>query len=397
MASSTLRLASSETMAAADEPVAMAADVATSAIDFFNLSRTDLEALLQERLGEKTYRAEQLFNWVYKNALYDTNQMTNIGVKLRAELARMFEFPLAKTAERQISRDGTRKYLFQVEAGDSVESVMIKQPTRMTLCVSSQVGCAMGCKFCRTATMGLKRNLTTSEIIRQVLGVIEDSKSFDDTFSNIVFMGMGEPFHNIDNVLNALRILTDPQGLFIGPRKITVSTSGLVPAIRKFGQADTGVNLAVSLNATTDEVRSEVMPVNKAYPISELLGALSEFPLKARKLITIEYVMLEGVNTTDGDRQRLPKLLRELPCKLNLIPYNENAGLPFKSPSKEKVASWQQWLNARGIQTTVRWSKGDDISAACGQLATASVKAPAKKRLQQVLPEAQESSPSSLS
>lgn len=340
--------------------------------DFFDFTRADLAEYLEAKLGAKPYRATQLFNWAYKKFIYDPELMTNIGEPLRSQIKSGFAFPTVQIRNRLISRDGTRKYLFEVEEGDAVESVMIKQPQRMTLCVSSQVGCAMGCKFCRTATMGLKRNLSASEIIRQVLGVIEDAKNFGDNFSNIVFMGMGEPLHNFDSVLAALKILTDEQGLFIGPRKITVSTSGLVPAIVKFGAANTGVNLAVSLNATTDETRAQVMPVNRKYPINELLGALREFPLKARKLITIEYVMLEGVNTTDQDRVRLHKLLTDLPCKVNLIPYNENAGLGFKSPERAKVMAWQQWLNARGLQTTVRWSKGDDISAACGQLATES-------------------------
>ena len=343
-------------------------------IDFFDFTREELTALLKDKFGTTAFRATQLFEWVYQKRVFDFAQMTNLGKEFRETLHQNFKCNFAKIVDRQISKDGTRKYLFQVDNGDLVESVMIKQPTRMTLCVSSQVGCGMNCSFCRTATMGFRRNLRTSEIMQQVLGVLIDAQEFGDSFSNIVFMGMGEPLHNFKGVVSALKILTDQKGLEMPPRKITVSTVGLVPAIKKFGEIGGLANLAVSLNATTDEVRSTIMPINKKFPLEVLLGALKSFPLKARKRITIEYVMLHGVNDTEADLKRLPRILRGIPAKINLIPYNENAGLGFKSPPEKHVAHWQDILTKGGSDVTIRWSKGQDIKAACGQLATASVK-----------------------
>ena len=343
--------------------------------DFFDYTREELTAVLKDKFNSSAFRATQLFEWVYQKHIFDFAQMTNLGKEFRETLAQAFMFPAARIVDRQISKDGTRKYLFEVDNGDLVESVMIKQPTRMTLCVSSQVGCGMNCQFCRTATMGFRRNLRTSEIIQQVLGVLIDAKEFDDSFSNIVFMGMGEPLHNFKGVVSALKILTDQKGLEMTPRKITVSTVGLVSAIKKFGEIGGLANLAVSLNATTDEVRSKIMPINKKFPLEVLLNSLRSFPLTSRKRITIEYVMLHGVNDTEADLKRLPKLLRGIPAKINLIPYNENAGLGFKSPPESYVAHWQDVLTRGGSDVTIRWSKGQDIKAACGQLATTSVKA----------------------
>lgn len=342
--------------------------------DFFNYSYSELAELLEAEFGATSFRATQLFEWVYRKGVTDFELMTNISRDLRAKLSASFTFPKARIADRQISVDGTRKYLFEVESGDLVESVMIKQPNRMTLCVSSQVGCAMGCKFCRTGTMGLKRSLSTSEILRQVNGVIEDAKNFGDGFQNIVFMGMGEPLHNFDGVTRAVRNLTDRRGYGMSPRKVTVSTVGLVPAIRKLAASDVAVSLAVSLNGTTDEVRSRIMPINDRFPIAELLDAVKQFPVGPRKKVTIEYVMLGGITDTQEDMQRLAKMMRGLPVKINLIPYNDNAGLGFDSPSREWVFTWQRYLNSQGLQAFIRWSKGADIAAACGQLATESKK-----------------------
>lgn len=350
---------------------------AAAAIDFFDLSREDLAAALKERLGAPAFRATQLFEWVYKHGVRDLAQMNNISKSLRDELRELLVFPIPRFRDRQISSDGTRKYLFAIDNGDLVESVMIKQPNRMTLCVSSQVGCGMACAFCRTGTMGFRRNLRASEIIQQVVGVIEDAVHFGDMFQNIVFMGMGEPLHNYKNVVTALKVLRDEVGFNFSGRKITVSSAGLVPAIEKFGRSGVDVNLAISLNATTDEVRSEVMPVNKAFPLERLLKCLREYPLKPRRRITMEYVMLAGVNDTDADLERLPRLIRGIPSKVNLIPYNENAGLGFLTPSRMTIQRWQDVLTRQGIDTTIRWSKGQDIKAACGQLA---VDALVKKR-----------------
>lgn len=342
-------------------------------VDFYDLTFEQLALKLHQELGLPRFRAQQLFEWVYRKRVTDLDSMTNISKTVRNQLQELFHFPVPQWTDRQISVDGTRKYLFKIDSGGLVEAVMIKQPTRMTLCVSSQVGCGMGCKFCRTATMGFGRHLRTGEIMQQVLGVIDDARNFDDMFTNIVFMGMGEPLHNFDGVTGALSLLTDSRGLAIGGRKITVSSVGLVPAIDRFGALDMGINLAISLNATTDEIRQQVMPINKAYPLERLRECMKNFPLRNGRRITIEYVMLSGVNDTEEDLKRLPKVVRGIPVKLNLIPYNENAGLGFKSPSRQWVAHWQSTLNDLGFCTTVRWSKGADISAACGQLASTAV------------------------
>lgn len=343
-------------------------------IAFFSLSLSALQQLLTEIYQMPRFRAQQIFSWVYKRGVFDFSQMTDIALESRELLAEVFDFSLPEIVERQISSDGTRKYLFKVQGGELIESVMIKQPNRMTLCVSSQVGCAMGCAFCRTATMKLKRHLSSAEIIGQVMAVIEDAKNFGDSFQNMVFMGMGEPLHNLDGVVTSTNILTDPKGLNLAGKRITVSTSGLVPQIEKFGLSSANINLAISLNATTNEVRSEIMPVNKRYPLELLLETLRNYPLKSRRTITIEYVMLSGVNDSKEDLKRLPKLLNGICCKVNLIPYNTNADLGFKSPSKDIVYHWQKELLRHGVETTVRWSKGQDINAACGQLATSSSK-----------------------
>ncbi len=342
-------------------------------MNFFSFSRTELAEYLAKELGLPSYRANQLFQWVYQKRVFDLELMTNIGKGDRAKVAEVLEIPSVPHSERQVSQDGTRKYLFSLTEGDEVESVMIKQPTRMTLCVSSQVGCALACQFCQTGTMGLKRHLLTEEIMHQVMGVLVDSgENYGDTFSNMVFMGMGEPLHNFENVSRALTILTDPYGLAISARKITVSTAGLLPAIQRFFSEKVPANLAVSLNATDDEVRSQVMPINKRYPIASLLDTLRSVDIPTRKRITIEYVMLKGVNDRVEDLKRLPKLLKGIPAKINLIPYNMNADLGFQAPDDKDVMLWQRELMKHHFVVTVRWSKGRDIDAACGQLVTKS-------------------------
>jgi 23S rRNA (adenine2503-C2)-methyltransferase len=348
-------------------------------LNFFAYDREGLGAEIVRRYNEPEYRATQLFQWVYKRGVRSVSEMSDLSRAFRSRLEQDIQFPIGTIRSRQLSNDGSRKYAIEVGQGDLVESVMIKQPRRMTLCVSSQVGCAMGCKFCRTATMGLKRHLSVSEILQQVMAVIEDAKEFGDMFTNVVFMGMGEPLHNIQNIRTAIRTMTDMLGLGIAPRKITVSTVGLVPAIREFG-ATVPANIAVSLNATTDEIRSQIMPVNIRYPLADLLEVLREYPVKKRKRITIEYVMLSGVNDTEQDLRRLPMLLRGIAAKVNLIPYNENAGLGFKTPAEETILGWQRRLTQQGVEATIRWSKGRDIDAACGQLLTASSQRTSSKR-----------------
>lgn len=339
-----------------------------------DFDRDSLASELEDKLQLEHFRARQLMPWVYKRGVTDFSAMTDIGNAARIKLNSHFEFTRPKPITCQLSTDGTRKYLFELEDGARVETVLIKQPTRYTLCVSSQVGCAMGCKFCRTALMGLKRNLKTSEIIGQVMAVRDDIQSRLEEekidFQNIVFMGMGEPLHNFNNVLRALHILTDNLGLNFAGRKITVSTSGLVPAIKRFSEAGMPASLAVSLNATTDEVRSRLIPINKRFPLETLLGTLREVQLDPRKKFTMEYVLLKGVNDTPEDIERLPKLLKGLSAKVNLIPYNNNSGLGFRSPEKHEIIKWHNALTDRGVSCTIRWSKGEDIDAACGQLAS---------------------------
>lgn len=338
-------------------------------MNFYSLSRQELAELLVKKYGAREFHARQLFRWVYLSGQSDFAHMSDLGRELRRSLALDFEFALPGIARCEISSDGTRKYLLSLPAGGQVEAVMIRQAGRMTLCISSQVGCAMGCTFCRTGLMKLKRNLATEEIIGQVLVAKEDARRFNDSFSNIVFMGMGEPLHNYQAVVRAVSILVDEFGMRMAPRKITVSTSGLVPALRRFGEEKLNVSLAVSLNATTDELRSRIMPVNRKYPIAELLETLRAFPVRKRGGITIEYVMLAGLNDTLQDARRLVKLLHGIPAKVNLIPYNENAGLGFRSPSRDEARAFQDALVRKGLNTTIRWSRGNDIKAACGQLA----------------------------
>ncbi len=347
-------------------------------LDFFSLPREDLAVLLENRLGATPYRATQLFEWVYKKRISDCEAMSNISKPLREELKGMFSFSEALVRDKQISVDGSRKYLLEVRPGVLVETVLIRQPGRTTLCLSSQYGCGMKCAFCRTGTMGFRANLTAGDIIRQVNAVRSDFPGAEDVFSNIVFMGMGEPLHNVKAVTAAVKILKDSYGLGVGPRRITVSTVGLVPGIRKFVAADLEVNLAVSLNATTDEQRTRLMPVGKRYKIAELLECLKEVPLKPRRKITIGYVLLAGVNDSDEDCKRLCRLLQDLKVKINLIPYNDNAGLGFYTPARSRITAWLETLNSRGLDTTIRWSRGLDIAAACGQLAVSNETHPKK-------------------
>lgn len=347
--------------------------------DIIGHDRESLKNLLDGRFDLSPYRSRQLFSWLYKRQAVDFTSMTDLSKAFRSELEQSFFISRPTKITSLHSKDGSRKYLFKLSDGSEIESVLICQPKRYTLCVSSQVGCAIGCKFCKTAQMGLKRNLLTSEIVGQVLAVREDiiKNPLDregETFQNIVFMGMGEPLHNKNNVIQAVKILNDEMGLNFSGRKITVSTSGLVPAIKEFGASEARANLAVSLNATTNEIREKIMPINKRWPLEDLLGTLREYPLKPGRRITLEYVMLAGVNDSDDDLNRLPKLIQGIPAKINLIPYNSNTGLGFYSPESKRVFEWQNRLLERGLNSTIRWSKGEDISAACGQLATESLK-----------------------
>jgi 23S rRNA (adenine2503-C2)-methyltransferase len=334
-------------------------------------------AELAERLkagGAPAYRGEQVFRWLHERGVESTDEMTNVPQAARDALAAAVPLRPLATEVVQEARDGTRKLRFRTVDGRAIESVLIpeipdgenEERDKLTLCVSSQVGCAMDCGFCATATLGYGRNLTAGEIVEQVYRA---TKLAGRRPTNLVFMGMGEPMHNLDNVTRALGLLQHPWGLNFSPRRITVSTVGLVPGIEKLGKLSPAPNLAISLNATTDEVRDRIMPVNRKWPIAKLLEAARGFPLAHGRRVTYEYVLLAGVNDSDADADRLVRLLRGMPCKVNLIPWNPFQGPQFERPSAERIRAFQERLRAAHMAVYIRTPRGDDIDAACGQLA----------------------------
>lgn len=330
-------------------------------VDLKNFSLDELEAFITGT-GKERFRARQIFKWLYQKDARTFGEMTNLSREFRQELERTTFISDLEPEVVEHSADGTKKYLFRLSDGVTVESVLIPEEDRTTLCISSQVGCAMGCEFCLTGTFRLTRNLTTAEIVNQVCAVKRS-----DPVRNIVFMGMGEPLHNLDNVIRALKILTDPDGFQFSNRKVTVSTSGLVPQMRRLGEAVT-VNLAVSLNATTDEVRGRIMPVNRTYPLAELLAACRAFPLPSRRWITVEYVMIRDLNDSLEDARRLVRLISTFPSKVNLIPFNEHDGCTFRTPTQDAIDRFHKYLLDKHVTVITRSSRGSDISAACGQL-----------------------------
>jgi len=330
-----------------------------------NLTYEDLLAVING-MGERPYRAEQIFKWVFHRRATSIDQMTDISKAFRERLKEEYAIEGNRVIEVRRAADGTRKYLSELEDSSRIESVLIAEGDRLTLCVSSQAGCAMGCRFCMTGMTGFTRNLTLAELTGQVFSAF-DLLEGEERITNIVLMGMGEPLANYDNVLKFTHILTSNMGFNFSHNRVTLSTAGLVPAIRRFG-AEGGVNLAVSLNATTDEVRDRIMPVNRKYPISELMAELRRYPLKSRKYITIEYVLIYGVNDTDEDARRLAGLLKGVACKVNLIPFNAFPGSSFESPAAERVERFHYIMKRSGYTVIVRQSKGAEIQAACGQL-----------------------------
>jgi 23S rRNA (adenine2503-C2)-methyltransferase len=331
-------------------------------IDLKNLTKSDLTAFLAG-IGKERFRAGQIMRWIYPRAVCDFTAMTDLSKELRSELvARAFVSDW--TPEHvAVSSDGTRKYLFRLADNETIETVRIPMlEGRSTLCISTQVGCAMQCSFCLTGAFGLTRNLAVNEIVNQVCAALKEGP-----IHNIVFMGMGEPLHNLDNVVKAIEILGAVDGFAFGPRKITVSTSGLVPEMAEFGRR-IKVNLAVSLNATTDAVRDVLMPINRRYPLKALMAACRIYPLQPRQYITFEYILIRDVNDSLADAKRLVSLLHEVKAKVNLIPYNEHEGSPFRTPDPAQIEAFQLYLLSRDIVAVRRASKGLDISAACGQL-----------------------------
>ncbi len=325
-----------------------------------------------KELAVPAYRGEQLWRWVHKNRASSFDEMTNLPQTLRDTAKDFFTLSRVNVDFVQTSRDGTKKIRFQTWDGHFIESVLIRFGDKLTQCISSQIGCAMGCDFCATAKMKLKRNLLAGEIVDQVyqaMAILEKEKS-DLRLTNLVYMGMGEPLHNYEQVIQSLQVLTSPQGLGMSYRKITVSSVGLVPGIARLAKED-GVrpNLAISLNAVTDPVRNRIMPVNKKWNIEALLACLHAYPVEHRRRITLEYVLLEKVNDSIQDARALSKLTKGLPCKINIIPWNPHPDAPYKRPSDQRIQDFQNEAKRCGLDTYLRMPKGDDIDAACGQLA----------------------------
>jgi 23S rRNA (adenine2503-C2)-methyltransferase len=334
--------------------------------DLKDMTLPEMESWALE-MGFKPYRGRQIFHWVFGKDTASIQEVTELPQETRDDLEGKVRIGRIEEVKRQRSIDGTEKYLFGLEDGHKIESVLIPDEDRLTLCISSQVGCGMDCNFCLTAVGGLARNLRPSEIVNQV-SFIKRRLPEETPLTNIVVMGMGEPLANLANLIKAVRILTHPQGLNISGRRITVSTVGLVPQIRRLGESNLGVNLAVSLNASNDEIRTRIMPINQTYPLKDLLRACREYPLPPRRRIYFEYVLLSGVNDSPDDARRLAEIVQGIRCKINLIPFNEYPGAAYKRPSDEAVLHFQNILLERNYSAFIRKSRGRDILAACGQL-----------------------------
>lgn len=344
----------------------MSGNILVKKTDLKNLSLTELEEFSLSS-GLQRYRGRQIFHWVYGKSVESPEMMTDLSKESRELLSGKAYISKLLEIRRQVSSDGTEKFLFKLEDGHSVESVLIPEEDRLTLCISTQVGCGMGCTFCLTGKGGLVRNMKSSEIVSQVL-LVQKGLPERMGITNIVIMGMGEPLSNYNNVTKAIEILKHPMGPAIGARRITLSTSGLVPGIRKLGGCSLNINLAISLNASTDEQRSSIMPINKKYPLKNLLDACRNYPLRKGRMLSFEYVLLEGINDSPEDARRVSKLLKGLQCKINLIPFNEFPGSPYKRPSEQSVYRFQEILVNNNYSVFIRKSRGRDILAACGQL-----------------------------
>jgi len=336
------------------------------ATDIASMDLQELEAALQAG-GHPAYHARQIYAWIYRKGVTDFEQMTDLSRQLRAELASTFRISTPVVLEKEVSEDGTVKFLLELEDRRRIESVFIPDTPSQTFCVSTQVGCAMKCGFCLTGKMGLLRNLTAGEISGQVRVLARELGLLATKF-NIVLMGMGEPLHNYDNTMKALRMLNDEHGLAVSPRRVTLSTVGVLPALERLAGEPLMPNLAISLHATTEDQREALVPVNRKYGLIEILDAARRFPLKRRNRITFEYVLLNGVNDTPEDARRLVRLLGNIRCKVNLIPLNEAAGIGFSRPSDARVDKFARALSNAGVIVSVRKSRGRDIRAACGQL-----------------------------
>ena len=344
-------------------------------LDAADADMAELEELLAAQ-GAPRFHARQLFQWIHRRGVTDFEAMTDLGRDLRYRLAKDFQITTPEVVRRERSDDGTTKFLLQLGDGKLIESVYIPDTPSHTFCLSTQVGCAMKCAFCLTGKMGIVRNLTAGEIVGQVRVLGRELNMLDKRF-NIVLMGMGEPLHNYDATMKAVKMLADEHGLAVSPRRVTLSTVGVLPALERLATEPLMPNLAISLHSTTEDQRDMLVPINRKYGLKELLDACRRFPLKRRNRITFEYVMLAGINDTPEDARRLVKLLSGIRAKVNLLPLNEAAGIPFDRPSDDRVNRFAQILADHHLTVSVRKSRGRDIRAACGQLITESSRVPA--------------------
>ncbi len=335
-------------------------------VDLKNLPPQELKQFIAS-FGKERYRYIQILRWLYREGVHSIDEMTNLSKKFRQELKEVSTISSLRPLRTEEARDKTKKFLFRLENGNYIESVLIHDKSRLTLCVSTQVGCALGCRFCLTGKKGWKRDLLISEILNQILAVRETLKD-GSSITNIVLMGMGEPLANYDNTLRAIELMVHPEAFKFSSRRVTLSTAGLLPELERLSKEKISFRLAISLNASDEEMRDSLMPVNRRYPLKKLLEVCRNFPLRPRTRITFEYVLLGGVNDAPQDAKRLVKLLHGIPSKINLIPLNEAPGIPFKKPSDDKVREFQEVLMKGGFTAIVRASKGAEISAACGQL-----------------------------
>jgi 23S rRNA (adenine2503-C2)-methyltransferase len=335
-------------------------------VDLKNLNPSELNQFLQA-FGKDRYRTTQILRWLYQKGAQSFDEMTNLSKKFRRELSEVSFISTLHPLKMEQAKDGTKKFLFQLEDGNRIESVLIPDKTRLTLCLSTQVGCAFRCRFCLTGTLGWNRDLTASEILNQILAV---RKILPDrtSLTNIVLMGMGEPLANYENTLKAITLMVCPDAFKFSSRRITLSTVGLLPELERLSKEKISFRLAISLNSSEEETRTYLMPINRQYPLRKVLALCKTFPLRPRTRITFEYVMVEGINDSSQDAKKLLKIVRGIPCKINLIPLNEVPGIPLKRPSEEKVKRFQEILMEGGVTAIVRTSKGSEISAACGQL-----------------------------
>ena len=329
-----------------------------------NYNLEELKEVLKE-LGEKPYRAEQIFKWIMQENVTSFDEMTNISIELRNKLKEKFDLHVFKILKKQVSKDGTKKYLFDVLDGNAIESVLMEYKHGFTICVSSQIGCKMGCKFCASTGVKFSRNLTAGEIVEQLLAIQRDENI---KISNLVFMGIGEPLDNYDNVMQAIAILNNPKGINMGARHISISTSGLVPRIYELADKNIQCTLSISLHSANNEKRSQMMPVNNVYNIEELMKACKYYTEKTNKRISFEYALAKESNDNLADAKELVKLLRGMLCHVNLIPINKIENGKYSKSTNENILKFRDYLNEKGIVATIRRELGSDIDAACGQL-----------------------------